>query len=181
MKDIGKKWKLISRNIVYDGSPYLKIFIDVIKLPNGKIINNYHRIEISNAVILLIENNEKILVYKEYRHGINDVSLTFPAGGIEDNETAIDAAKRELLEETGYDAKNFNLINNYIVSGSYRFSELSYISVTGIKKIADPVAEDMENPEKIWMNRQQVKLALKNKKFIGLTYATAALHWIQND
>ena len=60
------------------------------------------------------------------------------------------------------------------------FSELSYISVTGIRKISDPVNIDMENPETIWMDKKQVKLALDNKKFIGLTYATAALHWIQN-
>ncbi len=79
-----KKWKLLSRKKVYDGSPYINIFIDKVELPDGKIIDDYHRIEVNNAVMLLIENNSgELLVYKEYRHGISDVTYTFPAGGIE--------------------------------------------------------------------------------------------------
>ena len=83
-----KKWKLLSRKKVYDGSPYINILIDKIELPNGNTIDDYHRIEVNNAVMLLIENeNNELLVYNEYRHGIGEVSYTFPAGGIENNET----------------------------------------------------------------------------------------------
>ena len=52
-----KNWKLISRDKVYDGSPYIKIYKDTIMLPNNKIIDDYHRIEVNNAVMLLIEND----------------------------------------------------------------------------------------------------------------------------
>ncbi|GIR93497.1 MAG: hypothetical protein CM15mP93_16840 [Thiotrichaceae bacterium] len=48
-----KKWKLLSRKKGLDGSPYINIFIDKIELPNGKIIDDYHRIEVNNAVMLL--------------------------------------------------------------------------------------------------------------------------------
>ena len=41
--------------------------------------------------------------------------------------------------------------------------------------------KDIEDPEVTWMSKNEVKLALKNKEFIGLTYATAALHWISNE
>jgi hypothetical protein len=53
--------------------------------------------------------------------------------------------------------------------------------VSDIEKIQDPVNKDIENPEIIWMNKEKVKLALKNKDFIGITYATGALHWILNE
>ena len=130
-----KNWKLISRKVVYDGHPYIKISMDKVQLPNGKIIDDYHRIEVHNAVMLLVENEKKeLLVYKEYRHGVAEVSLTFPAGGIESNENIYDAAKRELLEETGFEGKNFNILNDYIVSGSYMFGELTFIKVTNIIK-----------------------------------------------
>ena len=83
-----KNWELISRKDVYDGSPYVKVSIDTVKLPNGQIIDDYHRIEVQNAVMLLVENDKKeLLVYKEYRHGVAEVSYTFPAGGIEEGET----------------------------------------------------------------------------------------------
>ena len=84
MSNNNKNWKLLSRTLMYDGSPHMKISIDKVKLPNGKIIDNYHRIEINDAVMLLVQNeNDELLIYKEYRHGINRESLTFPAGGIE--------------------------------------------------------------------------------------------------
>ena len=114
-----KNWKLISRDKVYDGSPYIKIYKDTIMLPNNKIIDDYHRIEVNNAVMLLIENDKKeLLVYNEYRHGIADISYTFPAGGIEKNETIEAASEREVMEELGYKFNNIKLLKKYIVSGS---------------------------------------------------------------
>ena len=182
MKMKNKLWKVLSRKTVYDGSPYLKISIDTIELPNGKIINDYHRIDIEDAVMLIVENDKKeLLVYKEYRHGIGDISLTFPAGGIENEEDLFDAAKRELLEETGYLANTYKLISNYKVSGSYMFSNLSFIKVSDILKSVEPIEKDMENPDILWLSKQDVKLAIKNNEFKGLTYATAALHWILDE
>ena len=174
-----KKWKVISRKKVYDGSPYIKISIDEIELPNGDIINDYHRIEVNNAVMLLIENEKKeLLVYNEYRHGIGEVSYTFPAGGIEDGETIQKTAKREILEELGFEFKKSSLLKKYIVSSSYMFSELNFILIREIKKIAEPSNRDIENPDLVWLKKEYVIEALKNNKFKGLTYATAALLWL---
>ena len=110
--NLNKNWKLISRVKVYDGSPYIKIFKDTVMLPNKKIIDDYHRIEVNNAVMLLIENHQnELLVYNEYRHGIADVSYTFPAGGIENNESYKAASEREVMEELGYKFNNIKLLN----------------------------------------------------------------------
>ncbi len=177
-----KNWELLSRKVVYDGHPYLKVSIDKVKLPDGNIINDYHRIEVHNAVMLLVESiDNKVLVYKEYRHGVSEVSLTFPAGGIEKNESIYDAAKRELIEETGYVAEEFILMNDYIVSGSYMFGELSFIKAINIQKIGSPMNKDIENPEHIWMTKEEIKESIFRKDFKALTYATAAMQWILED
>ena len=174
-----KKWKILSRKDVYDGSPHIKIFIDKVQLPEGKIINDYHRIEVNNAVMLLIENHEdELLIYNEYRHGVGDVSYTFPAGGIEKNESLEETAKREIMEELGFVFNKFKLLKKYIVSGSYMFSELNMISIKDIKKIREPIEIDIENPEMIWLSKEDVKNAIFHDKFKGLTYVTAALIWL---
>ena len=155
-----KIWKFINREQVYDGDPYIKIFKDTVELPAGKIIDDYHRIEVNNAVMLLIENeNKELLVYNEYRHGIGEVSFTFPAGGIEENENLEEASRRE-------------------VSGSYMFAELNMILIKDIKKISEPKEVDIENPEILWLPRKLVLDGIYNEKFKGLTYATAALIWL---
>lgn len=179
MGNINKNWKLISRKVVYDGSPFVKVSIDTVKLPNGETIDNYHRIEVHNAVMLLVENEKKeLLVYEEYRHGVAEVSYTFPAGGIENDETLEDASKRELLEETGYDCKDIKLLKNYVVSGSYMFGKLNIMRIRKIKKIAEPKSKDIEDPDHIWLSKNQVKNSIINDDFKALTYATAALIWL---
>jgi len=174
-----KNWKLLKRNLVYDGSPYIKIFKDKVILPSNEIIDDYHRIEVNDAIMLLIQDSKKnLMVYREYRHGIGKVSYTLPAGGIEENETALKAAKRELLEETGFKAKSFKSMKKFTVSGSYCFSKLHYILVTDLIKQTNPLEKDLENPEIIWLSKKEVKEAIKKEKFIGLTYATGVLMWI---
>ena len=92
-------------------------------LPSNKIIDDYHRIEVNDAVMLLIQDSKKnLMVYREYRHGIGKISYTLPAGGIEKDETVLKAAKRELLEETGLMAKSFQVMKEYTVSGRDSFS-----------------------------------------------------------
>ena len=113
-----KNWTVLSRKKVYDGSPYINIFKDKIMLPDGNILNDYHRIEIRDAVILLVEDNDKrLMIYKEYRHGIGRESFTLPAGGIEDGESIENASLRELNEETGYTSTNIKKIKSFILDG----------------------------------------------------------------
>ena len=50
-----------------------------------------------------------------------------------------------------------------------------------IKKISEPKNRDIENPEIIWLSRGEVKEAIYNSGFEGLTYATAALIWLTYD
>lgn len=176
-----KKWKLLDRKVVYNGRPFIKISIDRVKLPNGKIISDYHRIETNNAVMLLVENkNKEVLVYNEYRHGLNNTTFSFPAGAIEDKENYKKAAIRELREETGYKADSVKLYKKYIISGSYLVSNLYYVLVKDIQKINEPVQKDMEDPDFMWLNKRQVNNAIMNNDFKCLTYASAALLWVLN-
>ena len=87
--------------------------------------------------MLLIENeNKELLVYNEYRHGIGEVSFTFPAGGIE--KMKISTSRHEAFEELGIDFRSFKFLKKYIVSGSYMFAELNMILIKDIKKISEP-------------------------------------------
>ena len=99
-----KKWKLLDRKLVYDGSPYIEIYKDhKIILPSNEIIEDYHKIKVNNAVMLLIQdNNKKLMIYEEYRHGIGKVSYTFPAGGIEKGETVYKASKRRVIRRNWF-------------------------------------------------------------------------------
>lgn len=172
-------WKVLSREKVYDGSPHLNIFSDQVQLPNGKIINDYHRIEAKDAVILLVENEKKeLLVYNEYRHGVGKRSYTLPAGGIDNKEDIFKTSSRELFEETGYTAHKESLLGKYLVSSSYRISEVSFIYLTDIRQVSKPTCKDIENPDFLWLDKKSVMKAIKTKKFVSVVHLSAVMSWL---
>lgn len=94
------KTKLITRNILLE-TTYFNILED--KYTYGSITNTYTYISKSDAVVILpILDDNTFIFIKHYRYIIDRISLELPAGGIENGESPLDAAIRELQEETGY-------------------------------------------------------------------------------
>ena len=103
-------WKKISRKTLYK-SKFIKLYEDDIELPNGNIIKDYTVIQKPDVVLIVAtDKNGKLLVIKEYKYAVNSCLWTIPAGQMDENESSIIAAKRELLEETGYLSESFEEI-----------------------------------------------------------------------
>ncbi len=99
-----KPWQTLSYSQVLD-TPYLKIRCEQVAVPDGPIIPDYYIIENRGWVgIVPLTADGRFLINKQYKHGIGEVVLEFPAGGIDVGEenTPQQTARRELMEETGY-------------------------------------------------------------------------------
>src|SRR5437867_4203786 len=70
-----------------------------------------------STIVPFISKNE-ILVIRSYRHLVDSIQLEAPSGYIEDGESPDQAAKRELEEETGYDAKKIVSLGYYTLDYS---------------------------------------------------------------
>lgn len=106
---------------------YISIYNDEVKFPQG---NDGSYIRISNpqpysVAILPLMNDGRVLLIKNFRHGVRGWGYEIPKGGIEKNETPEQAALRELREETGYDSKNLICMGCYSESPAI-FSGLMY-------------------------------------------------------
>ncbi|MFO5490947.1 MAG: NUDIX hydrolase [Cuspidothrix sp.] len=106
-----RKWQIINSKMVID-EPMCQVRQDQIKLPNGKIIDDYFvSIKPDIAIILPITATQEIVFVRQYRHAIGEFVIELPAGKFDVNtETAETAAIRELREETGYLAQNVRKI-----------------------------------------------------------------------
>ncbi|MGH2412617.1 MAG: NUDIX hydrolase [Microcystaceae cyanobacterium] len=98
-----QKWQTINSQIILNNQ-WCKVRQDEVKLPNGQIINDYFiNIRPDIVLILPVTQKQKIVFVRQYRHGIEDILLELPAGTFDAHkENELDAAKRELEEETGY-------------------------------------------------------------------------------
>lgn len=106
-----KKWQIISEEDV-SPSKWFPVTKHVVKLPDGSIVDDYFFSPIGDVVMLLpITKDKKIVLVKQYKHGIREVVIELPAGykkaGISHKQTAIE----ELEEEVGIKTEIHNLID----------------------------------------------------------------------
>ncbi|HEX6479871.1 MAG TPA: NUDIX hydrolase, partial [Ktedonobacteraceae bacterium] len=96
-------WETLSYHQII-ASPYLKVRCEQVAIPNGPVIPDYYIIENRGWVgIVPMTEDGRFLINKQYKHGLGNEVLEFPAGGIDpDEDDPLVTARRELMEETGY-------------------------------------------------------------------------------
>jgi ADP-ribose pyrophosphatase len=97
-----KKWIVKSTEKVFSCN-WFEIFREECQMPNGKKIPEYYISQSADIVtVIAFDMDFKVLVLNEYKHGVKDYIYTFPSGMVDASEDVMDAAERELKEETGY-------------------------------------------------------------------------------
>src|SRR5476649_2059295 len=92
-------WKTISSTVIYE-SPWIKLRHDEMIMPDG-IHGQYDVIIRPDFVLVIPLQNDIFFMVDQFRYPIRKRSLEFPEGSVESGEEPIDAARRELHEETG--------------------------------------------------------------------------------
>lgn len=91
---------------LYQGN-FLNLKRDVVIMPNGTEATRDYFAHPGAAVIIALTDQGELVLEKQFRYPVGQVLLEFPAGKLNHAEDALIAAKRELLEETGYVAKKW--------------------------------------------------------------------------
>ncbi|MGB6130500.1 MAG: NUDIX hydrolase [Acidobacteriaceae bacterium] len=121
--DAGKPAKVLKSELVYAGKLF-RVLAEDIQEPNGKTTFREVIRHGGSAVILAIDRrkNKKdplVLIERQFRHAAQQYLYEVPAGKMEPNEDNLEAAKRELLEETGYTAKKWSKLVKYFASPGF--------------------------------------------------------------
>lgn len=96
------RWETLSSEYLIR-RPWLTARKDKVRLPNGQVNDEYYVLEYPTWVnIIALTKDGQMLIERQYRHGLDLTSYELPAGVMEEGEQPLEAAKRELWEETGY-------------------------------------------------------------------------------
>jgi len=103
--------KRLERNVIYE-SDWINLYTDKVQLADGKIIDKYHYLHYPHESVCAILENDigEILLIKSNRYVTNREEFEVPAGRIENGESAEQAMKREVLEETGYETSDIKYL-----------------------------------------------------------------------
>jgi ADP-ribose pyrophosphatase len=97
----------LNRQVIYQ-SRWVNLFVDQVRFPNGVVIDQHHLLDFGRGAVMAVVQDQagKYLMVKQCRYTTGRSEWEFPAGAMQDGEEVIQAARREIMEETGYQVRD---------------------------------------------------------------------------
>jgi len=172
-----KTFKTLSRRVILDRGPRLCVENHEVRLPDGRVVPDWPWVAARDYVIVLARTGEgQYLVFRQPKYGVEGLSLAPVGGYIEGDEPPLEAARRELLEETGCQAGDWISLGSFCVDGNHGAGTAHLFLAEGAVRVQEPVSDDVEEQEWLWLSRDELKAALLAGEFKVLAWAaTVAL------
>ena len=158
------KWETISSEYLFR-RPWLTVRHDKVRLPDGRINPEFYVLEYPDWVnIIAITENGEFVMERQYRHGLDKTCYEIAAGVVENGETPLEAARRELEEETGYGGGDWKEL--MLISGNpSTTSNLTHCFLAeGVKKVSAQHLDSTEDLSVCLLSLDQVRQLLVSDK-----------------
>ena len=167
-------WQVLKTSEVFSADPWLTLSVQQVRVPDGRVIDDFYQLSLPDFIVVFAETaSGKVIMIRQYKHGARRTSLTLPGGLVEKGEDPEEAAKRELLEETGYQAESWQSLGSYVVNGNLGCGKGHFFMAAGARKIREPESGDLETMEIELLTREKIAEALRNGEVMLLNHAAA--------
>jgi len=157
-------WKSISKKSLGKYRIF-EIFEEILINPRNSYKHKFYYLDLSDwTVIVPVTKNKEIVMIKQFRVAAKKTFYEFPGGLIDKDETPIDAAKREMLEETGYDTKNIKFLAEGYPIPAFQTSKCTLFLATDCTKKDVQKLDEAENIEVVLFSIEEVKEMFYNNK-----------------
>jgi len=153
--------KKVSSEVV-NKNPWWEYKRDKIIRPDGSSGEYFYTETPGNVIIIPLLDDGRLVLVRQYRYLNEKNSLEFPGGGISKDESPIVAAKRELLEESGYQTENLIKIGMFEPCVGV-VKDLSHIFIANeLTMVQEPKSDEFEKTEVILRRVDEFENMIKN-------------------
>ncbi len=167
-------WRVHARKDVFIHRPWLKLSVETVEVSDRRIVDDYYQLELPDFANIFAETQEgRVVVIYQYKHGPRQTSLTLPGGQLEPGEQPLQAARRELMEETGYQAVRWRHLGSYMVNGNLGCGRGHFFMASGAWQSQPPDGRDLENMDIKLLEHPELSAAIQNGEVILLNHMAA--------
>ncbi len=167
-------WTVLNKETLFSAPPWVELSREKVRLPSGKVIDDFYRLVLPDFVsIVTVTASGQFVMVRGYKHGMKKTNLSPPAGMIDPGESPVDAAKRELLEETGFSAAEWNALGSFVVDGNRQCGTMHLFLATNAHRTQDAQYDETEELNIELMSRDQIVTAVQNGEIGNLAGASS--------
>jgi ADP-ribose pyrophosphatase len=145
--------------------------------PDGREMHRDIVQHAGSAVMMAVDDRKRILLVKQYRLPARASLWELPAGRLDEGETALKAAKRELREETGVTAKSWKKLVSYYPSPGYVAEKMTLFVATELQQGEPEPMDDEEGMESRWFTAKELEEAIETGKIVDGKTIVGFLMW----
>lgn len=137
-----EEFKRLSRDLVAHGA-IIDYYQDTIQVPNGNVVKWDFIKHKGAAAVVPVDEAGRLIMVKQYRNALDRYTLEIPAGGLNgQTEPTMEAAARELAEETGYTAEHMELLLTIRTTVAFCNEKIDIYLARGLKAGEQHLDED---------------------------------------
>lgn len=159
-------WKVLSSEYLFR-RPWLTARRDTCELPDGRIMNEYYVLEYPTFInVIAVTTEGTMVLIRQYRHGLGRTCFELVAGCVEEGEEPIEAARRELREETGYTGGEWSEMMAFSCNASAMNNLSHSFLATGVELTEQQDLDANEDIEVYTFTQEEVKTMLLRGDFM---------------